>query len=184
MPSDSQLVFGYGSLLAHDPERASPARLRGYRRTWDIAMDNTVDLPGYKYYVDPLGHRPPVVVTFVNLLPAALDAVNGIVFEVTPNELAELDARERNYERTEVTGQVEGAAAETIWTYLGSAEARGRYERGFAADRAVVSREYHDGLLEGFASLGDEAVAHFQATTDPPACPIRELARIDLADRP
>ena len=31
-------------------------------------MDNSVDLPGYKYYVTPDGERPPVFVTFLNLV--------------------------------------------------------------------------------------------------------------------
>lgn len=182
MRSDSHLVFGYGSLLAADPRRAHPVHLRGFRRTWNIAMDNTVDLSGYKYYLDPTGRRPPVVVTFVNLVPDAASAVNGVVFAATPHELAQLDARERNYERTEITGQLDGGPEGTVWTYVGSAAARQRYERGHAVDRAVVSREYHDGLRDGFASLGDRAVATFEATTDAPACPIRELTRIDLAE--
>ena len=34
-------------------------------------MDNSVDLPGYKHYVDPDGARPDVKVTFLNLVEAA-----------------------------------------------------------------------------------------------------------------
>jgi cation transport regulator ChaC len=43
-------VFGYGSLLpagvAALPAGAVPCRLRGWRRTWGVAMDNARDLPG------------------------------------------------------------------------------------------------------------------------------------------
>lgn len=185
----SQLVFGYGSLLDRLPShpehpRVHPARLRGYRRTWNIAMDNSVDLPGYKYYVTPDGERPPVFVTFLNLAPHAKGPVNGIVFEVTAHELDALDLRERNYERVDVTRQVEVAVQGQIWAYLGNADARGRYETGVAQSRAVVSREYFEGVRQGFAAMGPKAITEFDATTDAPACPMSELLRIDLTDDP
>ena len=42
-------VFGYGSLVA---DGAQPCELRGFRRFWGVAMDNRVDLPGYKHFED------------------------------------------------------------------------------------------------------------------------------------
>lgn len=187
-PRLAQFVFGYGSLLSHNrsPALASAqtARLEGYRRAWNIAMDNTVDLPGYKYYRDPTGERPRVFVTFLNLVPAAGHRVNGIVFEVTAADLRELDARERNYARIEVTERVTGASCGKVWTYLGTADARQRYENGRATGRAVVSRDYHDAVVRSFASLGADAAAEYTSTTDPPACPIRELERVDLRGAP
>ena len=187
MSPDGQLVFGYGSLvdrLPSDPEhpRVHPARLRGYRRTWNIAMDNSVDLPGYKYYVTPDGQRPSVFVTFLNLLSDATGWINGIVFEASGAELEALDIRERNYERVVVTTHVEGGPEGTIWTYVGSGEARGRYETGVAQRRALVSREYYDGVRQGFAAMGPEAVTEFEATTDSPGCPVEDLRRIELGD--
>lgn len=185
MSPDGQLVFGYGSLLHRLPShpehsRVHPARLRGYRRTWNIAMNNSVDLPGYKYYVTSDGERPPVFVTFLNLAADATGWINGIVFEVTAHELDALDMRERNYERVDLTPQVEGAPDGTIWAYVGSAGARRRYETGLAESRALVSREYCDGVRQGFAAMGPEAVSEFEATTDAPACPVEDLSRIEL----
>lgn len=183
----SQFVFGYGSLLGRNqssgPAHPVPTRLDGFRRTWNVAMDNAVNLPGYKYYRDPSGIRPPLAVTFLNLVRAVGDGVNGVVFEVTDQDLRELDARERNYTRIEVTAQVGDAPSGTVWTYVGTADARQRYERGLFAGRAAVSRAYHDDVLRGFASLGTEAVTEYTATTDPPDCPIRELERVDLPGR-
>ena len=184
----AEFVFGYGSLLSWERSPAQlrmvPGHLSGFRRAWNIAMDNMVDLPGYKYYRDPTGNRRPVFVTFLNLVPAARQAVNGIVFEVTAQDLRELDTRERNYERIDVTDQAAGAPAGTVWTYVGTADSQRRYERGIAAGRAVVSREYYHAVVRDFASLGAEAVAEYTATTDPPACPIRELEQIDLPNHP
>src|SRR5215218_6013856 len=93
-------VFGYGSLAS---DGGTPARLHGYRRAWNVSMDNRVTIPGYKYYLDEAGERPEVFVTFLNLV--AGDGVDGVVLEVP--DIAALDARERNYARVEVTGSID-----------------------------------------------------------------------------
>ena len=125
-------------------------------------MDNAVDLPGYKYYVEPDGTRPEVKVAFVNLVPAA-GAVNGLVIDA---DLEVLDLRERNYERVEVEPG--------LWTYVGTSDARARYEAG----PSVVSREYLELVRRGFAALGQ--LEQFERTTDPLGVPVRDLRRVDL----
>jgi cation transport regulator ChaC len=184
-------VFGYGSLLrgygpevagrnAARPTRARIAHLRGYRRAWNVAMDNRIDLPGYKFYLDPLGERPSVFVTFLNVIPSSHGGVNGVLFPVTSEDLDTLDGRERNYERADVTTQVVDAPLGRVWAYIGTREAEDRYEAGLAAGGAVISREYFEGVLQDFAGLGERALAEFTATTEPPACPTMDLERIDL----
>ena len=48
-----QYVFGYGSLLErrHEPAHGL-SELTGFRRTWNVAMDNRQTIPGYKHYLD------------------------------------------------------------------------------------------------------------------------------------
>src|ERR687894_1532691 len=46
MTAVAQFVFGYGSLAAGFAGRR--ARLHGHRRVWGVAMDNRLDIPGYK----------------------------------------------------------------------------------------------------------------------------------------
>ena len=112
-------------------------------------MDNRRTIPGYKYYVDPdTGERPPVHVTFLNIYPAAEGRVNGIAFPVTAEELDQLDRRERNYDRIDVTRLLDVDLGGTVWTYLGSEAARER----FAAGTAVVAQDYFDAVREDFAS--------------------------------
>lgn len=154
--------------------------LRGYRRAWNVAMDNTQDLPGYKYYRDRSGSRPPIFVTFLNLVPASGHTVNGIIFRVDPHELPSLDRRERNYSRCEVTDHVTEDVDGRIWTYLGTADAERRFSTGMETGRAVIGREYIDGVRDGFRGAGEQALAEFEATTEPPQCPVLELERIDL----
>ena len=56
-------VFAYGSLLPAGRDRAARGRgarrtCVGWRRSWSVAMDNSVDLPGYKHYVGPTASVP------------------------------------------------------------------------------------------------------------------------------
>jgi cation transport regulator ChaC len=185
---DREFVFAYGSLV-HDLGEGPgprPARLRDHRRVWNVAMDNALTLPGYKYYLDPRdGSRPEVHVTFLNLLPARGQAVNGVLVPVDRERLRALDRRERNYERREVTAAIELAGAEPpparVWTYFGRAEACKRFREGSRAGRAVVDKGYLDGVLRGFAALASGAAAEFERSTDPHGCRVLELTRVEVA---
>jgi gamma-glutamylcyclotransferase (GGCT)/AIG2-like uncharacterized protein YtfP len=177
----NEFVFGYGSLVEALERGGSAAELRGHRRRWAVAMDNRQDLPGYKYYVDvPSGERPAVYVAFLDLTPDPSSSVNGIVFPVDDDALTSLDARERNYGRREVTRQVSPPPGGRVWAYFGTPEAHERFQRGRSTGTAVVSRTYSDGVRAGFSQLGPDALPRFDASTDDPPVPIRDLRRIDL----
>jgi hypothetical protein len=170
-------LFGYGSLAAHG---AVPCVLRRHRRRWDVAMDNTRDLPGYKYFVDArTGERPAVFVSFLNLVRSPGDAVNGVVFPAG-ERLPLFDRRERNYARHDVSRDLDEAFDGPVFAYLGLDDARERFATGVRAGTAVISRAYHDKVRSDFAALGAEALARFDATTDAPAVPLRDLRRVDL----
>jgi cation transport regulator ChaC len=181
----TQFVFVYGSLVwdladgRSGPVRA--ARLHDHRRAWNVAMDNAVSLPGYKYYLDARdGSRPDVLVTFLNLVAAPGNRVNGMLVPVRRDELAALDRRERNYERREVTVSIEAPPAGRVWTYFGRPEAQKRFEDGSRAGRTVVERSYLDRVRAGFAALAPEALSEFDQSTDRHGCSVMELTRIDL----
>jgi hypothetical protein len=165
--------------------------LTGWRRGWGVAMDNRRDLPGYKYYTDPEGYRPPVRVVFPDIRPAGGEVVIGVLRAVDPGELAALDRRERNYERTEVTECIEGRIDGRVWTYVGSEPARLRFSEGVQAWRegredgaAVIHAEYLESVVSAFAWLGEEAGSECRRSLAPGGLPVRELVRHDLADRP
>ena len=158
-------VFGYGSLTRRS---GTPARLRGHRRVWGVAMDNSRTIAGYKYYVDARsGERPEVFVAFLDLQPTTDgESAAGVLFPVTPEELATLDARERNYGRVDVTELVDPRPdGGRVWTYAGSSGGRARRDRGVAEGRLVVSSEYARLVVD---------------PPDPPY-PVMELRRVDLA---
>ena len=148
-------VFGYGSLMGDGYKRA---HLRGFRRAWNVAMDNRVTIPGYKYYVDPDGSRPAVYVTFLNLVPG--EGVDGVVVDA---DLDELDARERNYTRVDVSDAIDLPGP--VYAYVGLAEATERFEAGRREGRAVVTRGYLESL---------------RGVAQAPALPVLDLTRVEV----
>jgi hypothetical protein len=184
MVTRQQYVFGYGSLLTTNAEpipELTPSRLRGHRRTWNVAMDNSQAIPGYKRYVDPVtGNAPAVFVVFLNIVADSGRYVNGAVFPVSADELAELDRRERNYDRIEVTSSLAEPVDGTVWTYTGVPAAVERFETGMRARRAVIGEDYHRTVLAGFTALEDDAAREFEAVTEPPPCPIVTLQRVSV----
>lgn len=171
MSEPAEHVFGYGSLV----ERPGAVRcaLSGWERRWGVAMDNAVDLPGYKHYLDPeTGERPPVLVAFIDVVPVPGAAVVGVAFAVDRATLRELDARERNYERVEVGGALSERLDGPVWAYVGRADARARRDRGLRDGRLVIDRAYRDGVAAGLAALGAQAPAA--------PCPVRPLRLVAL----
>jgi hypothetical protein len=180
-------VFGYGSLAI--VSRLVPGRafapsgfvtdLAGFERSWGVAMDNRRDLPGYKYYTDERGGRPEVYVTYLDIRERAGASVNGVCIPVDDDRLAELDARERNYERVDVSDRL-GVDGMRIWTYIGSAGGRRRLAEGRERGRAVIDANYL-GLVRGaFRLLGPAEYDACAASLLPGELPVAELTRVDL----
>ena len=171
-----QLVFGYGSLAA-DLD-GTVAQLPGHRRVWGVAMDNSADPPGYKHYLLRAdGSRPPIYVAFLDLVPDATSAVNGVLRPVGDSVLRELDVRERNYDRVELTDTIEGVTG-TVWAYVGSADGRARLRDARRRGVAVVSRDYLVDVKAGFAALNAQQLAAFERSSDLGGLPIWDLERI------
>jgi gamma-glutamylcyclotransferase (GGCT)/AIG2-like uncharacterized protein YtfP len=156
------MVFGYGSLTVAG---GRPCLLRDHRRGWGVAMDNRRTIPGYKYYVDPeTGERPAVYVAFLSIWPEPGARVEGVALDLDDAALAALDARERNYDRRDVTALVEPDMGARVWAYVGSAAARERFAAARAAGKAVVAAEY----------------LALVPAAEPPDLPVRELLRRDV----
>jgi gamma-glutamylcyclotransferase (GGCT)/AIG2-like uncharacterized protein YtfP len=183
-PRRRQYVFGYGSLMERSDGDGTDdplvCELRNYRRTWNVAMDNTQTIPGYKHYVDCKTRiRGPWFVTFLNIVPDPNAIVNGVMLEVDDELLAELDEREHNYERLDVSADLSEAVDGRVWAYVGSRAAMRRFRVGKHTSRAVVSRGYYDRVRTDFTGVGPDALQRFTDLTDPVPCPILDLRRID-----
>jgi len=180
-------IFGYASLLADANGSGALAELSGFRRFWGVATDNSRTVAGYKLYLLRRdGTRPAVGVAFMDVEPAQGRTVNGIVRPVGQDELEALDRRERNYDRIDVSDQIDVDCGGPIWTYRGSRAGRERLSRARAAGRAVVSRDYIDHVVAGFRAVGSEQQRAFRASSDLEGLPVWDLDRVDLppnADR-
>jgi hypothetical protein len=172
-------VFGYASLVA--APTVARAVLRGHRRVWGVAMDNALELSGYKVYALPDGTRPPLAIAFLDLEEADDAEVEGALLAVDAAGLAAFDARERQYERLDVTARIEPALDGPVWTYVGRAPGRARVAAGRAHTAPIaIQRSYLELVEAAFASLGEDALARYRASTEPPPFPVCDLTRIDL----
>ena len=167
----SDHVFGYGSLVLDGT--GALETLPGHRRIWGVATDNVRHIPGYKKYLSRAdGSRPDIYVAFVDIEPDPESAVRGLVRPVSEAELSELDARERNYDRIDVTDLIESDYGGPVWSYRGSAEGRERLRQGRAEGRAVVSNDYLAKVRLGLEALGE--------APPPTDLPVWDLERVDL----
>ncbi len=188
----TQSLFVYGSLVERRelltllethglPPVVEPCAVTGFRREWNVAMDNRGDLPRYKYYVDRAsGERPACYVTFLNLRRHSGGRVNGVAITVDEALLSELDGRERNYRRIRVDDAVEGGPAGTIWAYVGTPDAEARYREGLRTGTGLIARAYHEGVDRAFRGWGARFHQQFLESTVPPDVPLAELVRVDL----
>ena len=181
--ADRAYVFGYGSLVGGRSDLLTHhvVHVAGFRRRWNVAMDNRATLPGYKYYVDPVtGSRPALFVTFLNVVEDRSSIINGVLLPTRDRDLDSLDLRERNYFRLEVTDHVVEDVDSRVWVYIGSEAARRRYETGMTEGTAVVEEDYYNSVRSRFQGLGEPAFTEFIETTDEPECPRRPLRRVNL----
>ena len=108
----------------------------------------------------------------MDIEPDPGSTVLGLVRPVSEAELRDLDARERNYDRIDVTDLIEGDYDGPVWSYRGSAEGRGRLRQGRAEGRAVISNDYLAKVRLGLDALGEAP-----PDTD---LPVWDLERVDL----
>jgi len=167
----AQFVFGYGSLAAGYAGRR--ARLHDHRRVWGVAMDNRLDIPGYKSYRRLQdGTRPTVFVAFLDIVEDPGAAIDGVLLAVDAGALRALDARERNYDRVDVTAAVADAPGR-VWAYRGSDAGRERLRTGLRTGSAVVDAAYLEAVEATFSALGiDDDV---RPGDDLPAMALRRL---------
>ena len=180
--SGDHYVFGYGSLVA-EHARGHVATLRGHRRIWGVAMDNRVDIAGYKSYrLRADGSRPAVFVAFVDIERAAHCAITGTCMPVSGDDLRALDDRERNYDRIEVTDAVDGCPPGRVFAYSGSAAGRARLRAGLSHGVAVVSRAYLEGVRAAVGALAPDEVAAIDDGLD--GLTVLDLERVELPSVP
>lgn len=180
-------VFGYASLVADAEARViggqltEPRRavLRGFERRWCAAADNRAAINDSRHYVDPAtGERPDVAVAFLSIVPTPGGCCEGLAIPVDADGLRELDDREINYRRTDVTAEIEPAPPGRVWTYVGLDEAADRFLRARAAGRLYACSAYRTEVEEAFAAAGESWNNAYHRITGQPGCPELELSLV------
>ena len=184
--ADATWVFGYGSLVAptsvartigrvidHPDERAV-THLHGFGRRWNYGSQR---LRG-NWTVGGREVRDGVVVS-LGLEPSPAETCNGVAFCVGDAELDALDARESDYELTDVTevAVVDGAPiAGRVVTFVPRPSSIERYRRARDAGRAAIRAEYVTLVQQSFDALGDDHRRLYDRTPAPDV----PVADIDL----
>jgi cation transport regulator ChaC len=145
-------VFGYGSLVSPESVESTlgrrldldDAELRGWQRAWNVGSDKESHPERTFRLADGTEYEGLTVV--LGLEPG--DRCTGSVFAVTDEDLALLDVRERNYDRTDVTDQVAWASRPencTIYAYTPKKTAIAKIAAALASRRKInVRRGYVD----------------------------------------
>ena len=192
-------IFGYGSLVSPSSLASTIGRtvsvgngmhiaeLAGYQRAWNygsevlrgdwIGDDGTETIGG--------------LVVSLGIVAAPGDSINGVVFAVDDDELADLDWRERAYDRIDVTDRItlidQSASVQLddpFAVYLPRPVSIARYEAHRDAGTAGIRRSYWDIVDAAFAELGAHH-AEWYRRTPPPDVPVVDITLDPLpAHRP
>ena len=165
-------VFAYGSLasltsaertLGRPVEHAGLARLAGWRRRWSLARDNLRTEKTFARADD--GTVPPHCLG-LNIERGAGAGPNGVLIEVTGDELDRLAVREMRYDRIDATGEVaveDEHSFGRVFTF--TAKAANHAETPPAG--AVILATYVRAVEAAFETLGPDQLDLFRETTDP-----------------
>jgi cation transport regulator ChaC len=182
-------VFGYGSLVSPKSFGFTlgrelqlgvdvlSAEIRDFGRRWNYGVMSRLGRSD-----DQDGSVCEWTIVALGVTPAVGESVNGVVAWVADAELAALDARERNYDRVDVTDLTtvpgEGSPVGPVVTYVPQDAAVRWYETARERGVAAVERRYWDLVGGAFAALGDGQRDRYLETTPAPDVPIVDM-RID-----
>ncbi len=139
--------FGYGSLVnrsTHSYDRAHPARITGWRRAWR--------------------HTAVQDMAFLTAVPAPGERIDGLIAAVPGHDWAALDARERNYERHDVTGTLDHDATDVAQVQIYAVPPQLSDLQGGARP---ILLSYLDVVVQGYLrEFGATGARRFFETTD------------------
>lgn len=186
-------IFGYGSLVNPVSFGATvkrdmtlgvdvmPATLAGFGRRWNYGVGHLVGLGS---------EEPHATYTMVALgiVSAPVESATGVIGWVDTDRLADLDDREREYDRVDVTDAItidmdhpvvhrSDLPTGPVETYVPRPVAIERYETARDEGVAAIEQRYWDLVAGAFAALGPDDHAHYYATTPTPDVPILHLRR-------
>jgi cation transport regulator ChaC len=180
-------VFGYASLvsrvsagetLGREVQACPPARLRGWRRRWSQARDNH---RAEKTFARASDRSLPDFVLGLNVVPGGEpdEAPNGVLIELTNEELDRLAIREIRYRRVDVTDAIDAPGRERFDRIV-TFTAKPENHAPTPPPGAVILRPYAEAVENAFAELGPDHHRLYLETTGPP--PVEAIDAILVRD--
>jgi cation transport regulator ChaC len=161
-------VFGYGSLINPqsialtlgrkvDPEGLTQVEITGYYRSWNLVVPVVIS--------DQSQNSRTINAVFLDLQKRSGMAANGVIFSVEAYELENMDIREKQYERIEVTSNIcylDQKSDIAVYTYVGKPEF---FVINYSNPK--ILKRYHDVILQGLEYWGKDYARRFDQTTEP-----------------
>ena len=173
-------VFGYGSLVSkksiehtigRDPGELISAELKGWVRNWSVVLDNSTTIRRFELLPD---HQTPHYVAARTVRRPRDHEIapnpNGVLFEVSDEDIARMDEREDHYVRQDVTSDILGEVevGSCIYTYVGKDEFCVKEND----NRYIILPGSYLKLVE--SNFDEENLKKFRETTLPAEYPIPE----------
>lgn len=164
-------LFAYGSLvslasaertLGRSVTDVHAVRLPGWRRRWSLARDN---LRSEKTFARADGTTPPYCLG-LNIGRLAGPGPNGVLIEITEEELDRLAVREIRYDPVEVTAEIQTAEPLPLDRVVTFTAKPSNYAETPPAG-AVILAAYASAVEAAFESLGPGQLELFRETTGP-----------------
>lgn len=151
-------IFGYGSLMNKasfertlgrriDPSEFSWNYLNGYARSWTLYHE-VKNLPEEKKLLLPPTKK---YIVYLDITPKANSKIIGSLVTISSQELLKFDAREINYDRIDVTDNLDAIPdGITVYTYIGNK----RYKTALVPlSECVIIKEYIEIVESGVNNL-------------------------------
>ena len=185
MMSERIALFAYGSLvsaaslgrtLGRPIEGAVTTRLPGWRRRWSQVRDN---LTTEKTFAHAEGGVVPSHCLGLNLEPdPTAEGPNGVLLEVSEDELERLAIREIRYDRIDVTDAIGADVA--AFTRVATFTAKPENFAPTPPRGAVILAPYLREVEAAFEALGTDQLELFRSTTGP--APVDAIEAVLIRD--
>ncbi len=154
-------VFGYGSLINPksiqrtlgreiSKEDLLEARLSDHVRKWQLVDWVIIQDPNLKRIIPTI---------FLDIVLEQGKEVNGILFQLSEEELDKMDRRERNYDRIDISNLIEPNVSKPVYMYVG------KEKYTVPPQESVVLAQYERLIEEGLSFWGNAFQQHYYEST-------------------